>query len=115
MEYALIFSTRRACASLIYSSLKVSYTRLYKWVNNSVYSDKMVQVQLRIPEDSISEIDKWVSEGKFKSRSDAIRTILALYQEKEKTREFYKMLVEQSNEAKENPEILTLLEDLDEL
>jgi len=53
--------------------------------------------------------------GKFKSRSDAIRTILALYQEKEKTREFYKILVERSNEAKENPEILTLLEDLDEL
>jgi len=75
----------------------------------------MVQVQLRIPEESISEIDKWVSEGKFKSRSDAIRTILALYQEKEKTREFCKMLVERSNEAKENPEILIPLEDLDEL
>ena len=75
----------------------------------------MVQVQLRIPEESISEIDKWVSEGKFKSRSDAIRTILALYQEKEKTREFYKILVERSNEAKENPEILILLEDLHEL
>ncbi|MGC1121002.1 MAG: ribbon-helix-helix domain-containing protein [Candidatus Methanofastidiosia archaeon] len=75
----------------------------------------MVQVQLRLPEESISEIDKWVSEGKFKSRSDAIRTILALYQEKEKTREFYKMLVRRSNEAKENPEILIPLEDLDEL
>ena len=75
----------------------------------------MVQVQLRIPEESVAEIDKWISEGKFKSRSDAIRTILALYQEKEKTREFYKMLVERSNEAKENPEILILLEDLNEL
>ena len=75
----------------------------------------MVQVQLRIPEESISEIDKWVSEGKFKSRSDAIRTILALYQEREKTREFYKMLVERSNEAKENFEILIPLEDLHEL
>ncbi|MGD2249709.1 MAG: ribbon-helix-helix domain-containing protein [Candidatus Methanofastidiosia archaeon] len=75
----------------------------------------MVQVQLRIPEESISEIDKWISEGKFKSRSDAIRTILALYQEKEKTREFYRILVERSNEAKEHPEILVPLEDLDEL
>jgi Arc/MetJ-type ribon-helix-helix transcriptional regulator len=75
----------------------------------------MVQVQLRIPEESISEIDKWISEGKFKSRSDAIRTILALYQEKEKTREFYRILVERSNEAKESPEILVPLEDLDEL
>ncbi len=75
----------------------------------------MVQVQLRISEESVAEIDKWVSEGKFKSRSDAIRTILALYQEKEKTREFYKMLVERSNEAKKNSEILIPLEDLDEL
>ena len=75
----------------------------------------MVQVQLRIPEESISEIDKWVSEGKFKSRSDAIRTILALYQEREKIREFYKMLAERSNEVKENPEILIPLEDLHEL
>lgn len=93
----------------------MSYAKFYKWVNNSVYSDKMVQVQLRIPEESISEIDKWISEGKFKSRSDAIRTILALYQEKEKTREFYRILVERSNEAKEHPEILVPLEDLDEL
>jgi Arc/MetJ-type ribon-helix-helix transcriptional regulator len=84
-------------------------------VNNTVYSDTMVQVQLRLPEESISEIDKWVSEGKFKNRSDAIRTILALYQEKEKTREFYKMLVRRSNEAKENPDILIPLEDIDEL
>lgn len=75
----------------------------------------MVQVQLRIPEESIEEIDKWVSKGKFKSRSDAVRTILALYQEREKTREFYRMLIERSNEAKENPEMLIPLEDLDEL
>ena len=75
----------------------------------------MVQVQLRLPEESISEIDKWVSEGKFRNRSDAIRTILALYQEKEKTREFYKMLVERSYEAKENPGILLPLEDSDDL
>ncbi|KYK30157.1 MAG: hypothetical protein AYK19_18670 [Theionarchaea archaeon DG-70-1] len=39
----------------------------------------------------------------------------SLYQEKEKTREFYKILVERSNEAKENPEILIPLEDLHEL
>ena len=70
----------------------------------------MVQVQFKMPEESISEIDKWVSEGKFKSRSDAIRTVLALYQEKEKTREFYKIIVGRSNEAKENPEILIPLD-----
>ena len=96
-------------------ALRVSHTKLYKQVNNNVYSDRMVQVQLRIPEESISEIDRWVSEGRFRSRSDAIRTILALYQEKEKTREFYKILVERSNEVKENPEILIPLEDLHEL
>ncbi len=72
----------------------------------------MVQVQLRIPEECISEIDRWVSEGRFGSRSDAIRTILALYQEREKIREFYRILVERSNEVKENPEMLIPLEDL---
>lgn len=53
-----------------------------------------------------------VSEGKFKSRSDAIRTIVAFYQEREKTREFYKMLIERSDEAKEKPEILIPLEEI---
>lgn len=75
----------------------------------------MAQVQLELPEESILEIDTRVAEGKSKSRSDAIRTILASYQEKEKTREFYKMLARRSNEAKANPEILIPLEDLDEV
>jgi Arc/MetJ-type ribon-helix-helix transcriptional regulator len=64
-------------------------TEFYERVDNNVYSDRMVQVQLRISEERVEEIDKWVSEGRFKGRSDAIRTILALYQEKEKTPEFY--------------------------
>ena len=72
----------------------------------------MKQVQVRMPEKLVKEIDKWVAEGRFKSRSDAIKTIVALYEERERTREFYKMLVERSKEAKEKPEILVPLEDV---
>ena len=65
-----------------------------------------------MPEKLVREIDKWVAEGRFKSRSDAIKTIVALYEERERTREFYKMLVERSKEAKEKPEILVPLEEI---
>jgi len=72
----------------------------------------MVQVQLRVPDETVKEIDRWVVEGKFKSRSDAIKTIITIYEEREKTRQFYKMLVERSEEAKEKPEILVPLEEV---
>jgi len=72
----------------------------------------LTQVQLRLPEKMLEEIDKWVAEGKFKSRSDAIKTILALYEEREKTREFFKMLTKRSEEAKKHPESLIPLEEL---
>jgi Arc/MetJ-type ribon-helix-helix transcriptional regulator len=72
----------------------------------------MAQVQLRVPEETIRELDRWVKEGRFKSRSDAIKTIIALYQEREKTRAFYKMLVDRSKEAREKPERLVPLEEL---
>jgi len=72
----------------------------------------MKQVQVRMPEKLVKEIDKWVAEGRFKSRSDAIKTIVALYEERERTREFYRMLVERSKEAKEKPEILVPLEEI---
>ena len=71
----------------------------------------MTQVQVRMPEKLIEEVDKWVAEGRFKSRSDAIKTIVALYEEKEKTREFYKMLNERSREAEERPDTLIPIED----
>ena len=71
----------------------------------------MAQVQLRLPEKTVEEIDRWVAEGKFKSRSDAIKTIISLYEEREKTREFYKMLLKRSQEAKEHPEELVPLEE----
>jgi len=71
----------------------------------------LTQVQLRLPEKMLEEIDKWVAEGRFKSRSDAIKTILALYEEREKTREFFKMLIKRSEEAKKHPKSLIPLEE----
>jgi Arc/MetJ-type ribon-helix-helix transcriptional regulator len=66
----------------------------------------LAQVQLRIPDEMLATIDKWVIEGRYRSRSDAIKTMITVYLEREKTREFYKMLQERSEEAKNNPEIL---------
>ncbi|MHA1363560.1 MAG: ribbon-helix-helix domain-containing protein [Candidatus Freyarchaeota archaeon] len=60
---------------------------------------------------TIQRIDQWVKEGRFKDRSEAIRTIIALYEEKEKTREFYEMLTKRSKEAKEKPDILIPFEE----
>jgi len=65
-----------------------------------------------MPEKLVKEIDRWVAEGRFKSRSDAIKTIVAIYEERERIREFYKMLVKRSREAREKPETLILLEDI---
>mgnify|MGYP000108933534 CR=1 FL=1 len=67
---------------------------------------------MRMPEKLVKEIDRWVAEGRFKSRSDAIKTIVAIYEERERIREFYKMLVERSREAREKPETLIPLEDI---
>jgi Arc/MetJ-type ribon-helix-helix transcriptional regulator len=66
----------------------------------------MAQVQLRLPEKTVEEIDRWVAEGKFKSRSDAIKTIISLYEEREKTREFYKMLLKVAKKPKNTPKSL---------
>ena len=71
----------------------------------------LAQVQLRIPDEMLSTIDKWVIEGRYRSRSDAIKTMITVYLEREKTREFYKMLQERSDEAKHNPEILIPFDD----
>ena len=71
------------------------------------------QVQLRLSQKTIEELDKWVNEGRFKNRSDAIRSILSYYQEREKTREFYKMLNKRSKEAKEQPKTLIPLEEFE--
>lgn len=72
----------------------------------------MAQVQLRLSQKTLQEIDRWVAEGRFKSRSDAIRTIISFYEEREKTRQFYKMLLNRSEEAKKHPESLVSAEEL---
>jgi Arc/MetJ-type ribon-helix-helix transcriptional regulator len=72
----------------------------------------MVQVQLRIPEEMVKEIDKLVKQGRFRSRGDAIKSMILAYEEREKTREFYKMLIEESKAAKKHPEESIPLEEL---
>ena len=71
----------------------------------------MIQVQLRMPEQTVKEIDQWIEEGKFKSRSDAVKTIIALYEDKVRTMEFFRMLMKRSKEAEENPSILIPLDE----
>jgi Arc/MetJ-type ribon-helix-helix transcriptional regulator len=71
----------------------------------------MTQVQLRLPEKIVEEIDRWVTEGRFKSRSDAIKAIISFYEEREKTREFFKLLIKRSEEARRHPERLIPLEE----
>jgi len=70
----------------------------------------MTQVQVRVPEKMIETIDEWVNEGRFKSRSDAIRMVLIHYEERERTRHFYEMLTARSAEARKDPESLVPLE-----
>jgi Arc/MetJ-type ribon-helix-helix transcriptional regulator len=71
----------------------------------------MAQVQLRLPEKVLEEIDRWVAEGRFKSRSDAIKSIISFYEERERTREFFRMLMRRSEEARKHREALVSLEE----
>jgi Arc/MetJ-type ribon-helix-helix transcriptional regulator len=89
----------------------VSEERFKCLVNSIVYGGLLTQVQLRLSPKTLEEIDRWVAEGKFKSRSDAIKTIINFYEEREKTREFFKMLTKRSEEAKKNPDALIPLEE----
>jgi len=70
----------------------------------------MNQVQVRVPDKLLEAVDGWIEEGRFKSRSDAIRIILSQYEERERTRDFYRMLNERSSEAREHPEDMIPLE-----
>lgn len=71
----------------------------------------MTQVQLRLPEELVEEIDTWIKSGRFRSRSDAIKSMIEIYTEREKTREFLKMLDTRSREAEDSPEKLVPLEE----
>lgn len=70
------------------------------------------QVQVRIPKALVQEIDRWISEGRFSSRSEAVKTIVTLYTEREQTRKFYEMLSKDSEEAQKHPESLIPLKDV---
>ncbi len=71
-----------------------------------------VQVQVRVPKKVVQEIDRWIMEGRFANRSEAIKTVLTLYEEREKTREFYRTLVKRSEQAKKKPDSLIPLEQI---
>jgi Arc/MetJ-type ribon-helix-helix transcriptional regulator len=70
------------------------------------------QVQVRIPKELVAEIDKWVSEGRFSSRSEAVKTMVAIYNEREQTRRFYQKLARRSDEVRKNPKTLVPLDEL---
>ena len=70
------------------------------------------QVQVRIPQELVEELDRWISEGRFSSRSEAIKTIIALYNEREHARKFYQTLLKRSDEARRHPESLIPLEEI---
>jgi len=70
-----------------------------------------VQVQVRMPKKVVQEIDKWITEGRFASRSEAIKTVLTIYGEREKTREFYQKLLKRSEQAKKKPDSLIPLDE----
>ena len=70
------------------------------------------QVQDRIPDDLVKELDRWIAEGRFSSRSEAVKTIVALYKERERTRKFYEMLSRRSEDARKHPERLVPLRDV---
>lgn len=61
---------------------------------------------MRIPREMAEDLDRWVAEGRFASRSEAIKTIVALYNERERTRKFYQMLAKRSDEARRRPDSL---------
>ena len=66
----------------------------------------LAQVQLRFPQKTLEEIDNWEAQGRFKNRSDAIKSIINYYQEREKTCDF---LTYSSNEAKKQNNTQNLL------
>lgn len=71
-----------------------------------------VQVQVRVPEKVVQEIDRWISEGRFANRSEAIKTVLLLYEERERTRKFYQTLLKRSEQARKKTDSLIPLEDI---
>jgi Arc/MetJ-type ribon-helix-helix transcriptional regulator len=63
----------------------------------------------------VEEIDRWVVEGRFASRSEAIKNIVTLYNERERTRRFYQMLSARSDGVRKRFASLVLLDDFSRL
>ena len=61
---------------------------------------EQIQVQLRVPSAMVKSIDAKVAKGEFRSRSDAIKSMIRAFEEREKTRAFYQVLVSRSEEAR---------------
>jgi len=72
----------------------------------------MPQVQLRLPEKSVKNIDKLVHLGRFRSRSDAIKVMVDFYEERERTFEFLKIIMDRRKEAEKNPKLLIPLDEI---
>jgi Arc/MetJ-type ribon-helix-helix transcriptional regulator len=72
----------------------------------------MATVQVRVPKRVVQEIDRWIAEGRFANRSEAIKTVLSLYEERERTREFYWRLLNRSEQSKKKPDSLIPLEEI---
>ena len=70
-----------------------------------------VAVQLRVPKQMLDQVDRWVKGGRFANRSDAIRVMVAFYEEREKTKEFARMLTKRREEALAHPEKLVPLDE----
>jgi Arc/MetJ-type ribon-helix-helix transcriptional regulator len=71
-----------------------------------------VQVQVRVPKKVVQEIDRWIAEGRFANRSEAVKTVLSLYEERERIRGFYGKLLKRSEETKKKPYSLIPLEEI---
>lgn len=85
---------------------------VYIYVDNLVYTMATTQVQVRIPEELVEDLDRWIAEGRFSSRSEAVKTIIALYTERDRTRKFYDLLQRESEEARNHPESLIPLKNV---
>lgn len=60
-------------------------------------------------------MDSWVAEGRFASRSEAIKTIVTLYYKRDRTRRFYQMLSARSDGVRKRSDSLVLLDDFSRL
>jgi len=73
---------------------------------------KMVQVQLRVPQGTVDFIDELIKKKKFSTRSEAIKSMITFYEEREKTREFYEELKRRAEELDNHPEKAVKFDDI---